>query len=220
MSPPRIQAVVFDLDGLMFNTEELYEGVGHELCRRRNQTYTKELSQRMMGRPSHISLQIMIDELRLGESVPELLAESDEIFHEILKDGLALMPGLLELLSRIEQRRLPVGIATSSRRPYVEYVLSRFGLQPRFEFILSSEDVTHGKPAPEIYHKAAERHRVHPADMLVLEDSENGCRAAVAAGAIAIAVPGDHNAGHAYPGVHFIAETLCDPRIAALLEND
>lgn len=214
---PTIRAVTFDLDGLMFNTEELYTDVGTELLRRRNRVFTKELLDQMMGRPSRISLEIMITHHGLTESVDEILVESDEIFQGILHERLALQFGLRELLDALEAAALPKGIATSSRRPYVDYVLSRFELGPRFAFILSSEDVLEGKPHPEIYLKAAAQHGVSPAEMLVLEDSENGCRAAVAAGAVTIAVPGPHNAGHRYDGVQFVAESLADPRIYGVL---
>jgi HAD superfamily hydrolase (TIGR01509 family) len=210
---PTIRAVTFDLDGLMFNTEELYTEVGTELLRRRNRVFTKELLDQMMGRPSRISLEIMIAHHGLTETVDEILVESDEIFQGILHERLALQPGLRDLLFALEAARLPKGIATSSRRPYVEYVLSRFDLGPRFAFILSAEDVLEGKPHPEIYHKAAARHGVLPQEMLVLEDSENGCRAAVAAGAFTVAVPGAHNVGHQYEGVQFVAESLADPEI-------
>jgi HAD superfamily hydrolase (TIGR01509 family) len=214
---PRPTAVVFDLDGLMFNTEELYQEVGAELLRRRGYDFTQELLDRMMGRPSHIALQIMIDTHTLKATVEELLAETDEIFPEILRTRLAPMPGLAELLDALEKRQIPKGIATSSRRSFVEHVLGAFNYQPRFWPILTSEDITHGKPHPEIYLKAAARLNVRPSEMLVLEDSQNGCRAAVAAGAITVAVPGAHSRQHDFTGAALVADTLRDQRIGQLL---
>jgi HAD superfamily hydrolase (TIGR01509 family) len=215
---PSPRAVVFDLDGLMFNTEELYQEVGAELLRRRGHVFTQELLDQMMGRPSHIALQVMIDTHTLKATVGELLAETDEIFPEILRTRLAPMPGLVELLDALENRKTPKGIATSSRRSFVERVLGTFGFQPRFSPILTSEDITHGKPHPEIYHKAAERLAIPPSEMLVLEDSQNGCRAAVAAGAITVAVPGAHSRQHDFQGAAFVADTLADRRIYELLQ--
>jgi HAD superfamily hydrolase (TIGR01509 family) len=127
------------------------------------------------------------------------------------------MPGLVELLAALEKHRIPKGIATSSRRAFVERVLGQFRYQPRFNPILTSEDITHGKPDPEIYMKAADRIGVPPFEMLVLEDSQNGCRAAVAAGAITIAVPSGHSHRHDFSGVALIADTLRDQRIYELL---
>jgi len=201
----------------MFNTEELYVEVGTEILRRRGYKFTNELLDQMMGRPSHVALQIMIDTHTLRATVEELLAETDEIFPEILAARLAPMPGLTDLLAALEQHNIPKGIATSSRRSFVEHVLGHFNFAPRFSPILTSEDITEGKPHPENYLKAAARLGVSPAEMLVLEDSQNGCRSAVAAGAIAVAVPGAHSRNHDFSGAALVAETLADQRIYALL---
>ncbi len=214
----RPHAVVFDLDGLMFNTEDLYNEVGSELLRRRGKQFTAELRDQMMGRPSRVALQIMIDLHSLDATVQILQAETDEIFADILASRLAPMPGLRELLDALESVSIPKAIATSSRRAFTTRVLSVFGFEPRFDFILTSEDVTHGKPDPEIYQTAARRFGVSPTQIMVLEDSENGCRAAVAAGAITIAVPSQHSRSHDFSGVAFVADTLADKRIAHLLQ--
>ncbi|HUE74731.1 MAG TPA: HAD family phosphatase [Pirellulaceae bacterium] len=216
-NPQSLKAVVFDLDGLMFNTEELYIDVGTELLRRRGKTFGKELLDKMMGRPSAIALQFMIDEHALTATVKELLAETDEIFPDILRTRLMPMPGLLELLDALERHNISKAIATSSRRLFVDRVLTPFGFHSRFAFILTSEDIVHGKPHPEIYLKAAAQHGVAPQQMLVLEDSQNGLRAAVAAGAIAVAVPGDHSRSHDFTGAALVADSLLDARLYALL---
>lgn len=213
-----VKAVVFDLDGLMFNTEELYVRVMQELLRRREKEFTWELIDQMMGRPGRVSLQIMIDHHRLSDTVDGLYAESDAVFYEIWQLELALMPGLAELLEALERHQIPKAIATSSRAHVVHKMLARFDLQPRFHFVLTSEDVTNGKPDPEIYLKAAGRLGVQPSEIMVLEDSENGCRAAVAAGAVAVAVPGAHYAArHQYSGCALQASSLADPGIYRLL---
>ncbi len=214
---PAPSAVVFDLDGLMFNTEELYVEVGTELLGRRGHPFTLELEDQMMGRPSRVALQIMIETHRLSATVEELLAETDEIFPGILDKRLAPMPGLVDLLAALERLGIPKGIATSSRRTFVQRVLDKFEYEPRFAPILTSEDITEGKPHPEIYLTAAARLGIAPAEMLVLEDSQNGCRSAVAAGAIAIAVPGPHSRRHDFTGATLVAESLTDRRIYELL---
>lgn len=218
MISTRPKAVVFDLDGLMFNTEELYQEVGTELLRRRGYEFTQELLDQMMGRPSQVALQLMIDTHTLKATVEELLVETDEIFPAILRERLAPMPGLLDLLQALEQHDIPKGIATSSRRSFVERVLGTFNFQPRFHPILTSEDIKLGKPDPEIYLKAAERLNIEPAEMLVLEDSQNGCRAAVAAGAIAVAVPGAHSSRHDFTGASLVATSLADERLYERLQ--
>src|SRR5207248_4983787 len=198
------------------NTEELYQEVGSELLRRRGHVFTQDLLDRMMGRPSQVALQIMIDTHTLRATVEELLAETDEIFPDILRSRLAPMPGLVELLAALEKHRIPKAIATSSRRSFVERVLGAFNYQPRFSPILTSEDITHGKPHPEIYLKAAQRIGILPGEMMALEDSENGCRAAVSAGATTVAVPGAHSRNHNSGGATLVADSLRDKRFYEL----
>lgn len=213
----RPRAAVFDLDGLLFNTEELYQEVGSEVLRRRGHEFGPELLHAMMGRPGRVALQMMIDYHRLDATVEMLAAESAEIFPAILDKRLAFMHGVPELLAALEQSVVPKAVATSSGRAFTLDVLGRFQLRPRFEFILTAEDVIDGKPAPEIYLKAAAAFGVEPAEMVVFEDSQNGCRAAVAAGTMAVAVPGGHSRHHDFTGAALVADTLADPRIYGLL---
>jgi HAD superfamily hydrolase (TIGR01509 family) len=212
-----LKAVVFDLDGLMFNTEDLYQEVGGLVLERRGKAFTTELLDAMMGRPTQVAIQIMIDWHDLDVTVEQLQEESEAAFPAVLDAKLAPMPGLMDLLETLEQHEIPKAVATSSRRSFVTDVLSRFGLMPRFEFVLTCEDIVHGKPAPDIYELAARRLNIACAEMMVLEDSENGCKAAVAAGAFAVAVPGTHSRNHDFSGTQFQAESLADPRIYAAL---
>lgn len=212
-----IDAVCFDMDGLMFNTEELYVQVGQELLGRRGHQLTQELLDQMMGRPSQIALQIMIDFHLLDATVAQLQQETDTMFPAILKRSLQTMPCLPELLDALEANNIPKAIGTSSRRPFMERCLAHFGYESRFVFTLTAENVSQGKPHPEIYSTAAERFGCAPERMLVLEDSENGCRAGVAAGATVVAVPCPTSRAHDFTGVRFVADSLCDPRIAELL---
>jgi HAD superfamily hydrolase (TIGR01509 family) len=208
-----LQAVVFDLDGLMFNTEELYQHVGTEILRRRGKPFEPELIDAMMGRPGPVALRIMIDWHQLDATVEDLSAESEEVFGTLLDERLRPMPGLLDLLAALEAADLPKAIATSSPRRFASDVLARHDLEPRFEFVLTGDDVEHGKPHPEIYLSAAERFSLAPKDLLVLEDSANGCAAAVAAGAFVVATPSGRSHAHEFPGSKLIARSLGDPVI-------
>lgn len=212
-----IRAVVFDLDGLMFNTEMIYDQVGDELLRRRGKQMTPDLKLAMIGRRAQESLTFMIDMHGLTDTVDELLEESHTLFFETAADRLAPMPGLHELLEFIETHQLPKGVATSSSHGYVQRVVGPFGLLPRFNIILASEDVAQGKPHPEIYLKAADKLGIAPSEMVVLEDSQNGINAAAAAGAVAIAVPHDHTRHHDFRRATLIADRLDDPRVLHLI---
>ena len=213
----RIEAVAFDLDGLLVNTEELYQHVGTELLRRRGRTFEPDLLDAMMGRPQQVSLKIMIEWHGLTDTIEMLATETGEIFVSLLDTQLRTMPGAMELLDLLDARGIARGVATSSGPDFAHDVLGRMGIRDRFAFVLTSADVTHGKPHPEIYQTAAQRLAVDPGAMLVLEDSQAGCKAAVAAGAVAVAVPGGHSRRHDFTGARFVAETLADPRIEALL---
>jgi HAD superfamily hydrolase (TIGR01509 family) len=215
LPPPR--AVVFDLDGLMFNTEDLYQDVGTEMLRRRGKTFDAELLDGMMGRPANAALQLMIDYHQLDCTVGDLIVETDSLFADLLEHRLEQMPGLADLLVALERASLPKAIATSSGPTFVRRVLDHFSLAPRFEFILTCDDIREGKPHPEIYLLAASRLGCLPQEMLVLEDSQNGCRSAVTAGAIVVAVPGGHSLRHDFSGAALVANSLADTRIYDLL---
>jgi HAD superfamily hydrolase (TIGR01509 family) len=206
------------MDGLLFNTEELYNFVGSELLRRRGKDFPPELLHQIMGRPQPIALQLMIDWHGLDTTVAILAAKTEEVFGEILEHRLEFMPGASELLKAIENAGIPKAIATSSGRKFTNNILGRFNLEPRFSFILTCENVTHGKPNPEIYLRAAEQFHIAPDEMMVLEDSQNGCKAAVAAGAFAVAVPAGPSAQHDFTGAAIVANTLADTRIYDALQ--
>lgn len=215
-----IRGVVFDLDGLMFNTEEVFHQAGDELLKRRGHRMSRELLSRMMGRRAHESFAMLVAELELLETEDALLAESETIFEAMLETRLAPMPGLFELLDELEARGLPKAVATSSARPYLDRILTRFGILERFQFTFTAGDVTHGKPHPEIYLKAAQRLKLAATDLMVFEDSETGSKAAAAAGAFVVAVPHDYSRDHDFSHVHHVAQGLSDPFIRRVLDGE
>jgi HAD superfamily hydrolase (TIGR01509 family) len=214
-APPR--GVAFDLDGLLVNTEDLYQEVGGELLRRRGKTFTTELLDRMMGRPQQVSLRLMIDWHGLSDTVEQLAAETKAIFLGLLETRLEPMPGAVALLDALSAAGIPCGVATSSGPDFAHDVLGRVGLLERMGFVLTCDDVREGKPHPEIYLAAARALGLAPARMLVLEDSQTGCRAGLASGATVVAVPGGHSHRHDFTGTAFVAGSLADERIYALL---
>lgn len=218
MSPTdELRAVVFDLDGLIANSEDLYELAIDEILGRRGKPHDHALRVQMMGRPVVDSFQIMLDYHALPDQLDDVLREVEEELTRLMDTLLAAMPGMNELLDKLDAAAIPVAVATSGKRSYAADVLTRLGLFGRFRFILTAEDIRRGKPDPEVYRLAAARLQLPPAAMLVLEDSGNGCAAAVAADAFAVAVPNRHTREHDFRGARFIAETLADPRICEAL---
>ncbi len=213
------QAVAFDMDGLMFNTEDLYDVVGDTLLRRHGQRFTRELKLEMMGRTGLEALAIMKRRCNLTQSIAELQFEVKSLFSDLLPERIEMMPGLSALLNFLEQHQIPKCVATSSLRPFAVEALGSFDLERRFEFVLTAEDVDNGKPAPDVYLLAAKRLGVETAELLVLEDSVTGSRAAAAAGAFTIAVPTEHSVGSDFSHVDHVAGDLHDPVIQRILSR-
>ncbi|MBL8889644.1 MAG: HAD family phosphatase [Planctomycetaceae bacterium] len=211
-----IRAVVFDMDGLMFNTEDLYDLVGQQMLARRGHQFDLELKLRMMGRTASVAFEIMRQACNLTESIEELKRENDRLFMALLETQLEKLPGLDVLMTWIAQRNLPLGLATSSRRFLAEYKLQRFGLTPHFRAIVTGDEVKHGKPDPEIYLAVAKQLNVAPNEMLAFEDSVVGSTAAAAAGAFTVAVPGKHGEQLDYSHVDLITNRLDSPAIQEL----
>lgn len=217
---PPIQAVAFDLDGIMFNTEHVFFLSGDALLQRRGKKMTPDILRGMMGRRAHEGFEHLTQFLDKPEDPLELWEESQEIFRSLLDQHLKPMEGLFELLDFLEELDIPKGVATSSPRPYLESLLSRFDIIHRFPISLTAEDVTHGKPHPEIYLTAAEKMGVSPKNMLVLEDSETGTRSGVAAGAYVVSIPHEFSNYGDFSSAKFIAERLTDERILSLLAEN
>jgi len=216
---PGIRAVVFDLDGLMLNTEDIFDHAGRELLLRRGMEMTEEIHHQMLGRRPAEAFRILKELTGLAEETVVLMRETKEIFDAYAEQHLATMPGLYELLDRIDSRATPKAVATSSPRDYMTPLLQKFELTDRFVTTLTAEDVTHGKPNPEIYITAASRLGVQPEEMLVLEDSETGTRAAASAGAFAVAVPNRHTACQDFSASSMIATSLLDPALTRIVDT-
>lgn len=218
MKAARIQAVALDMDGLLLNTEDLYEEVTLELLRRRGKGSRNDLRKRMIGLPAPKAYEVLIEGEGLKETWEELHLETMELFEKKLEKELKSMPGVKELLDVIENEGLPKCVATSSTRSFASKALEMVGILDRFDFILTAEEVGRGKPFPDIYIEAAQRMRTNTPNMLVLEDSENGTKAGVKAGAYVISVPNRHTKDGNFEGAREVVSSLLDERIKNLLK--
>lgn len=214
-----ITGIALDMDGLLFDTEGLYWQVGDTVLQRRGHRFCAELQQRMMGRVGLDSIQQMIDFFSLSDSPQRLMDESDELYREMLHDGLQPMEGLNEWIAFLQQSGLPFGLATSSRRKFVELIFQDIPWRDSLAFELTGDDVVRGKPDPEMYLRAAVLLRIEAKHLLVLEDSGNGCAAAVAAGAQTVAVPSQHTREQNFDGAILRANSLRDPRLWELIRG-
>ncbi len=208
-----LQAVLFDMDGLMFNSEAIYFAASEKAMQRRGKVYTYRIHKLIMGTTAETSMKTIIQELNLDDSWEALRDETQENFREFLPTMLKPMPGLMELLDYLEARNIPRAIATSTNRDLMETMLGIYNLEPRFTKTVTGSDIQHGKPNPEIYLKAAAALGVDPRQCMVLEDSSTGCRAGKNAGAYVVAVPADHSRDQDFSFVDFVASALDDPGI-------
>lgn len=210
-------AVAFDMDGLMFETESVYWKSAEILLGRRGHKYTQELCDAVMGRPPEFAFKLFIERCSLSEDWRTLQRESEDIFIELLNDGFDVQPGFLELLALLEKRAIPRAVCTSSARRVVSEVLKKDGIGERFDFVITSDDITRGKPDPQIYLKAAERFGVAPRETLVLEDSSAGAAAAAAAGSPCCMLRAAHNFNADFSRAVAVVERLDAPELVALL---
>ena len=197
MSSPRPvrrpAAVIFDMDGLMLDTEPLAARAWGDAAAALGAEFDMTLAQAMVGR-NFIDCAAMV-RAHYGAEYPvnALLARWHATYDEIIeREGLALKPGLDELLVWLEGHAVPRAVATSTRRERARSKLARTALLPRFHELVGGDEVPFGKPAPDIYLEAARRLGTSASACLVLEDSEPGVRAALAAGMMPIMVPDSH----------------------------
>jgi HAD superfamily hydrolase (TIGR01509 family) len=206
-----IDAVVFDLDGLLIQTEELWDEVREGLARDRGGAYDAQAQRDMMGMSSPEWSRYMHERVGVPESPDEIAAEVIARMEERYRNRLPLIDGAFEAVERIAAR-WPLGLASSSNRPLIDLVLELSGLDRLFNATVSSEEVARGKPAPDVYLEACRRLDVEPGRAAAVEDSHAGIASAKAAGMRLIAIP---NATFP-PGEEALAEA--DVVLASLAE--
>ena len=180
-------AIIFDMDGLLVDSEPLWAEVEADFARTRGGEFTRELARRCVGQGLANTLRVMRDAFGFHVDIERDSAEIIDRFVARARD-LALKPGALELLNEVDGV-VPVALGSSSSRRLVVSVLDAVGLSSRFGVVVTGDDVEHPKPAPDIFVKCARELGVMPARCLVLEDSLAGVRAGRAAGMRVIAVP-------------------------------
>jgi HAD superfamily hydrolase (TIGR01509 family) len=183
-----IGAVVFDLDGVILDSEQLWDEVREQLARERGGRWSDRAQADMMGMSSTEWSRYMHDVVGLRESPQEINREVVRRMLERYTERLPLIDGAVDAVRRIAAR-WPLGLASSSNRELIDRALELSGLAPLFRATVSSEEVARGKPAPDVYLEAARRLGVAATDCAAVEDSANGIRSAQAAGTRVIAIP-------------------------------
>jgi HAD superfamily hydrolase (TIGR01509 family) len=183
-----LSGVIFDLDGVLVDSESVWDDVRRELTGELGGTWRDEAQQRMMGMSSPEWSAYMKDELGVPLDADEI---SERVVEEMVRrysDRLPLIDGAIDAVRAVGER-LPLGLASSANRPLIELFLEESGVGGLIRVSVSSEEVPRGKPAPDVYLRAAELMGLEPGSCAAVEDSSNGLRAAGAAGMTVIAVP-------------------------------
>jgi HAD superfamily hydrolase (TIGR01509 family) len=183
-----IEAVVFDLDGVLIQTEELWDEVREGLARAAGGRYSEEEQRAMMGMSSPEWSRYMHEHVGLSGAPDEIAAEVVELMAARYRERLPLIDGAVASVERLAAR-WPLGLASSSNRPLIDLVLELSGLERFFRATVSSEEVARGKPAADVYLEACRRLGVEPLRAAAIEDSHAGIGSAKAAGMRVIAIP-------------------------------
>ena len=183
-----IEAVVFDLDGVLLDTEELWDEARRQIAAERGGRWPEDAQRAMMGMSSPEWSRYMHDVVGLAEPPEEISAEVVARLEALYRERLPLIDGALEAVRRIGSR-WPLAIASSSNRPLIDLFLELTETADLFRATVSSEEVARGKPAPNVYFEAARRLGVAASSCAAVEDSENGIRSAAAAGMRIVAIP-------------------------------
>ena len=183
-----IDAVVFDLDGVILETEGLWNEVREAFTRERGGHWKDDAQAAMMGMSSTEWSGYLHDELGVPDSPEEISREVVRRMAERYAERLPLIDGAVDAVKRLAAR-WPLGLASSANRLLIDRALELSGLAPYFQVTVSSEEVAHGKPAPDVYLEAARRLGVEPTRCAAIEDSASGIRSAHAAGMLVVAIP-------------------------------
>jgi HAD superfamily hydrolase (TIGR01509 family) len=214
--PGPFEAVVFDSDGLLFDTEDAWTRAETTLFARRGSAFTADHKRALLGTSVAESAVMLEAMLALPGEGGRLMDELHELVMDEARGGVPVRPGARELVMRLRAEGMPVGLATNSSRAFVELVRAASEFDDEdFDTVVTADDVEHAKPAPDIYLAACRALSSDPLRSVALEDSPPGVAAARNAGMYVIAVP--YFEDHTLDGASLVAPSLADPRVAEAL---
>ena len=183
-----IEAVIFDMDGVLADSEPLYHLSMNQVLQAHGHSLTDEDNRIILGTTVTHTWQWLKDRFGLDGQIEDWIGVYDRIILKNLKENVEPSPGLYDLLDSLKTRGLPIGLASSSQANWVDSVLTTLDVKDRFSVVVSGDMVTNGKPAPEIFLKAAGELGAEPSRCLVFEDSPHGIQAGKSAGMMVVAV--------------------------------
>src|SRR5207247_1659899 len=204
------EAVIFDMDGVLIDSEPLHFAVLSQLLERAGHTLTRSENEQFIGTTSEAMFSTLIARHRLSGTVAGYIARYDEMVLRVLQRPHAPAPGLTALIARLRALDMRLAVASSSRRPWVEATIRSLGLADAFDVVVTGDDVEHGKPDPAIYLLTAQRLGVLPNRCVAIEDSPNGVQSARSAGMTVLGVRTEYTAHLHLDGVARTVDSLAD----------
>jgi HAD superfamily hydrolase (TIGR01509 family) len=206
-------ALIFDMDGLLVDSEPRSDIAMDRFLARRMLENDQDLMQQLLGRRLPEAITIVKAWFELDGDVEALTQEYGETRLDALRQGIPVMPGAREIIAWAKELGLPCALATSSQRSHADVSLEAAGLTGQFDAEATGDEVSDGKPAPDLFLLAAERLGVEPSRCLVFEDAPVGVQAARAAGMMVVWIPNDHSRSLAMPvAPDWIAGSLIEAR--------
>jgi HAD superfamily hydrolase (TIGR01509 family) len=185
-----IQAVIFDIDGLMIDSERVSQKSWSQVMKAAGYQLSEEIYLKMIGRTEKDVKQILANAYGADFPFEEMYRRREDCFREMInRDGIPLKPGLIDLLAQVDELGLKKAVASSTYCTLAELKLASAGIRVYFQVVVTGDEVVNGKPAPDLFLAAARKIGVEPQNCLVLEDSQAGIQAAHAAGMVSILVP-------------------------------
>ena len=202
-------AVIFDMDGVLVDSEPLHQKVGLKMLRELRIPINREMFLRFTGTTVISMWQILVKENKLDQTPEELTARYNQEFINELKNSsdVKLMTGVLDVLMNLRHKEIPVALASSSNKELIDEVLKKFDIEKYFNVVVSGSDITHSKPHPEIFLLAAKKLGFSPSKCIVIEDSTNGTIAAKHAGMFCIGYKPNNNL-HELPDASIIIKSF------------
>lgn len=204
-----IKAVIFDMDGTMVDTENLWQDVNYKLAKLYGVKMDERIRAQMMGKNDKGSLGAFKEYFHLPTPLDEIKAVRRKmIVHDI--SMVKTTTGLFELLDLLEKLEIKKAVATSAFREFADKILDKFELKERFTTIVTADDVKEGKPHPDIFLEAAKRLQVSSENALVIEDAQNGVEAAYNAKMKVIAIPHEYSINHDFSKATMVVKSFND----------
>lgn len=205
----RIRAVIFDMDGLLVDTEPLHHQSWKSLFKDEFHRPLPPVYINFLGRKEEEVMTQLVHSINVQANIKELVKIKHQIYHELIKRGVTFMPGARKLINDLKGRYV-LALSTSSTKECANIILKKLQIEDTFNVVVTGDDVTEGKPNPEIYHLIRSILEIASSECLVLEDTENGVNSAKNAGMWCIAVPNQYTKHGDFSRANLIMESLAD----------